>query len=80
MAITQFIANYRHARLHEEQRKCRQADVGHRIDALALPLVGKGGAGIPQAAQKMIENQHPDLESEIRFRENQKNLPPGSAI
>ena len=54
-------------RLHEEQRKRRQADVGHRIDAAALPLVGKGGAGVLQAAQKTIENQHPDLESENRF-------------
>jgi hypothetical protein len=28
------------------------------------PLVGKDGAGIPQAARKIVENQRPNLESE----------------
>jgi hypothetical protein len=56
-------------RLHEEQRKRRKSNVRHRIAALALPLVGKGGARIFQAANQMVEDYHPDLESENRFRE-----------
>ncbi len=36
-------------RLHEEQRKRRQPDVGHRIDTRLLPLVGKAGADVVQA-------------------------------
>ena len=62
-------------RLNEEQRKRRQADVGHRIVPRALPLVGKGGAGVMQPGQEAVENQHPDLESESRAQENQKSQP-----
>ncbi len=58
--------------LHEEQRKRRQADVGHRIVSRALPLVGKGGAGVMQSGQEVVENQHLDLESETQARGNQK--------
>src|SRR5208337_3392235 len=61
---------------HEKKRKRRHADVGHRIDALALPLVRKSGAGVLEAAQKPVENQHPDLESENGLREHQKNRQP----
>src|SRR5208337_2739163 len=61
---------------HEKKRKRRHADVGHRIDALALPLVRKSGAGVLEAAQKPVENQHPDLESENGRREHQKNREP----
>src|SRR5271157_3089613 len=61
---------------HEKKRKRRHADVGHRIDALALPLVRKSGAGVLEAAQKPVENQHPDLESENGRREHQKNRQP----
>jgi len=40
-------------RLHEKQRKRRQADVGHRIRAVvALPLVGKGTAGRSQSIRR----------------------------
>ncbi len=57
-------------RLHEKQRKRRQADVRHGVDARILPLVGKGGANIFQSGQKTLENQHLDLESESRVQEN----------
>ena len=62
-------------RLHEEQCKRRQADVGHRIVPRALPLVGKGRAGVMQPGQETVENQHLDLESEAEAQENQKFQP-----
>jgi hypothetical protein len=52
-------------RLHEKQRKRRQANVGHRIhDILALPLVGKGAASVAQAANQVVEKLHGNGESE----------------
>jgi hypothetical protein len=48
----------------KNSKKRRQADVGHRVVPLALPLVGKGGAGVFHTAQNPVENQHPNLESE----------------
>jgi hypothetical protein len=54
-------------RLREDQRKRRQADIRHRIDALARPLIGKSGAGILQSGKEAFKNQHPYLESESRF-------------
>jgi hypothetical protein len=35
------LAGKKRPRLHEEQRKRRQADVRHRIDRRGLPLAGK---------------------------------------
>ena len=66
-------------RLHEEQRKGRQTNIRYRIAAFALPLVGKGRAHIRQAAQKMVENQHLNLESEPSTKRNQ-NLQTNQAI
>jgi hypothetical protein len=45
----------------------RARHVGHRINDLrTLPLVRKGGANPMQGAQKLVETQHPDGESENR--------------
>lgn len=51
-------------RLHEEQGKSRQADIGHRIVTRALPLVGKGRAGVMQPGEEAVENQHPHLKNQ----------------
>jgi hypothetical protein len=61
--------------LHEEQRKRRQTDVGHGIAPRALPLVGKGGAGVMQPGQEVVKNQHLDLESETQTQGNKKIKP-----
>ena len=63
-----------------EQRKGRQADSRHRIDARFLPLVGKAGTNILQASQKSIENQHLDLESEPRPARNRHSNSPRSLL
>ena len=41
--------------------------VGPIQSTIALPLVGKSGAGILQAGKEAFENQHPYCESETRF-------------
>ena len=41
----------------------------------ALPLVGKGGAGVMQPGQEVVENQHLDLESETQAQGNQNFQP-----
>jgi hypothetical protein len=53
-------------RLHEKQRKRRQADVSHRIGCSpALPFVGKAGADLSQTSQKPVQNVHQQLESDF---------------
>jgi hypothetical protein len=48
-------------------------DRRHRISGLAaFPLVGKAGTGCLNVAQKIVKNQHIELESEIQAQGNQK--------
>ena len=62
-------------RLHKKQRKGGHTDIRHRIDPFALPLIREGAAQVFQTGQKVFDNQHPNLESELRASENQKISP-----
>jgi hypothetical protein len=51
-------------RLHEKQRKGRQPNIRHRIDAFALPFVRKGSANQLEMGEELFKNLHLNLESE----------------
>ena len=60
---------------HEEDRECRQADVGHRIvvvTAWSRALVRKTGADLAQLAYQFLNGAHSATESTIESRHKPK--------
>jgi hypothetical protein len=57
--------------LHEEQRKCRQADVSHRVARVAsLPEVRQGVAAPAQRPDQTIQDFHDPEKPDFRRRGN----------
>jgi len=53
---------------HEKHRKCRQADIGHGILAVAArshPLVRQPGADLLELANQLVNQRHPEVESHL---------------
>jgi hypothetical protein len=62
--------------LHEEDGKCRQANVGHGVITVTrwpLPLIRKTGADLTQLPNQLLYGAHPTVESRIESRRKNKN-------
>src|SRR5664279_4354111 len=62
---------------HEEDRECRQPDVGHRVVAVTpwpFALVGKTGADLVQPPDQLLNRAHLVQESVIESQHKRKLL------